>query len=164
MALYDGVTSQSANNMTGVRSTVAPCQATYAAQASTLLAGYAAGYAAGQIVADLSQPNVIVNSLPTNEENALVITIWDVEGFLWIELLCRDREAGPMLAIYDSTEGFLHPFGGRSALTGSGTVLDPYVFTIYRRGRWPTGISLAIKIRAVDLGGHVKQTSTTISI
>lgn len=113
---------------------------------------------------DVTDPTVTVVSTPSTEENALVVSVWDAVGFEWMELLCRDRDGGPQLVVYDSSEGFLHPFGGRSSRTGSGTQADPYIFTVYRRGRWPTGLDLGIKIRVVDVSGNVKQTSTTISL
>lgn len=104
---------------------------------------------------NLVAPVVTITSIPTNEEDPVVIEAYDVApGINLIGVTCQDRSDGPKLTVYDSG-GFYHPF--RGTVTGAGTQLNPYVYTIYRRGRWPTGIGLSFKARFVDSDGNVSE-------
>lgn len=107
------------------------------------------------LAADLTPPVVTIISTPVLPTDPLVVHIYDDMGLAFYHVTCLDHAEGPRLTVYDPDDnGFVHPFSGRSTLTGSGTSVDPYVFTIYRRGRWPTGIELSVRARAVDVGGN----------
>lgn len=108
---------------------------------------------------ETTDPTITVVSTPVTSLDPLVINIYDASGLSLYHITCKDRSDGERLSIYDPSDGtgnngFVHPFNGRSTLTGTGTQADPYVFTIYRRGRWPTGLDLDIKARAVDTKGN----------
>lgn len=108
----------------------------------------------GPIVGD--SPSVItITATPTISTDPFIVEIYDEVGFSLYEITCRDDVNGPKYTVYDSIEGdFLHPFGGKSTVSGSGTLLDPYIFTVYRRGGWPTGLAFDIQARAVDSAGN----------
>ncbi len=120
--------------------------------------GYAAGLSvvpppAIVVIPDVIVPVVTVVSSPTSSIDPLVISVYDNVGLILYDLSCRDRTDGPRLVIY--SQGFVHPFNGRSTVTGTGIEADPYIFTLYRKGRWPTGIDLDIRVEAVDTAGNV---------
>lgn len=105
---------------------------------------------------DLVAPIITTVSTPTERLQPYVVEVEDETSLRYFELICQDNEDAPVYVIYDSFfETFYHPFGGRSTVTGNGTTADPYVFTIYRRGGWPTGIPFAINVRAFDYSGNV---------
>lgn len=105
-------------------------------------------------------PVITTVSSPTASGDPLVISVYDAASALALYILtCKDRSDGRRLTIYNPIDGagnagFVHPFGGRSTVTGSGTLADPYIFTIYRRGRWPTGLALDIRAQVVDAVGN----------
>lgn len=107
-----------------------------------------------------SETIITVVSSPVASGDPLVISVYDASSALALYLLtCKDRTDGKRLTIYNPIDGagnlgFVHPFNGRSTLTGAGTSGDPYIFTVYRRGRWPTGISLDVKAQVVDASGN----------
>lgn len=104
---------------------------------------------------DAVAPIVTIISTPTDRLQPLVVEVEDETGLAFYELINQDHEDAPVYVIYDSQyQTFFHPFGGKSTVTGTGTSADPYVFTIYRRGGWPTGISFAVVARAYDAGGN----------
>ncbi len=113
-------------------------------------------YGSGGASVDSVEPVITIVSEPTITTEPLVVSIYDDTGLVFYSLSCRDREDGSRLVVYDPTngDGFIHPFNGRSTVTGSGTSGDPYIFTIYRKGRWPTGLDLDIRAQAIDTSGN----------
>lgn len=110
--------------------------------------------------AETVDPIITTISLPTTSQEPLVVSVYDATSALALYILtCKDRSDGKRLTIYNPIDGagnagFVHPFGGRSTVTGSGTSGDPYIFTIYRRGRWPTGLDLDVRAQVVDAAGN----------
>lgn len=102
---------------------------------------------------DTVPPVVTVTSYPTTDEDPVIVQVYDATGLRLVQLTCQDRVDGPKQIVYDDT-GFQHPFGGKSTVTGAGTAGNPLIFTIFRRGRWPTGIALDFKARAIDTSGN----------
>lgn len=100
-------------------------------------------------------PVITVISQPIISTDPLIVTLYDVTStFAMYEITCQDRSDGKRLTVYSSIDGFVHPFSGKSTVRGTGTSGNPYTFTIYRRGRWPTGIDLDVRIQAVDAVGN----------
>jgi hypothetical protein len=66
---------------------------------------------------DPTEPTVTITSLPTTEEDPVIVHVYDNLGLRLVQLTCQDRTDGPKLIVYDDT-GFQHPFGGRSTVTG----------------------------------------------
>ncbi len=113
------------------------------------------GAEAGASGSDTTAPVITVVSLPTLTTDPAVIEVYDETGLTFYHISCLDNVGGPRLTVYDPIDGgFVHPFNGRSTLTGAGTSGDPYVFTVYRRGRWPTGNAITLDARAIDVGGN----------
>lgn len=104
---------------------------------------------------DSVDPTVSIIALPVVNTDPLVVQIYDNEGLTHYQVTCQERQDGERYVVYDPEFGFAHPYSGRSSVSGSGTEADPYVFTIYRRGRWPTGVEIDIRVRAVDTSGNV---------
>lgn len=103
---------------------------------------------------DATPPVVTTISLPATSFAPLIVSVYDAVGLSFYEVTVRDRADGMRLVAYDPTDGFVHPFTGNSSVTGSGTFASPYVFTIYRSGGWPSGISIDARVRAVDTSGN----------
>lgn len=105
---------------------------------------------------DATAPVITVTSTPTKDTDPFVISVYDNLGlFRLYQLTCRDGTGSPRLVVYDPGDGgFIHPFNGLSTLTGAGTSGSPYIFTVYRRGRWPTGIEINFFVRAIDTSGN----------
>lgn len=105
---------------------------------------------------DLSDPPVIdIISEPEDRLDPYVVEIYDDVGIQTLNISYLDHDGIFKLTVYDlEDEDFSHPFGGRSTRTGSGTEVDPYVFTIYRRGGWPTEVNSTLQITVVDVGGN----------
>ncbi len=113
------------------------------------------------VVVDGTGPVITIVSLPELNTDPVVVSVYDAASeFSLYQLTCKDRSDSPKQVVYHPTDGFEHPFGGRSTISGAGTFADPYIFTIYRRGRWPTGVELDFKAIAVDAAGN----STTTAI
>jgi hypothetical protein len=104
---------------------------------------------------DAVAPIVTVTSTPVGRLDPLVVEVYDETSLAFFEAIFREYADSPVQVAYDSQTGFIHPFGGRSTISGSGTSGDPYILTIYRRGGWPTGISFNLTIRAYDEGGNL---------
>jgi hypothetical protein len=118
--------------------------------------GFYRGLSTGSLLVvpgDSTSPTVTISSAPSEEEDPYVLSVYDSNDLRLVQLTCQDRTDGPKLIVYDDT-GFQHPFGGRSTVTGTGTASDPFIFTIYRRGRWPTGVDFQFKARAIDVAGN----------
>lgn len=108
---------------------------------------------------DITDPSILTISQPLTPSDPLIVSVGDSSGLSMYQVTCKDRSDGARLTVYSPVDGtgnagFVHPFGGKSTVTGSGTLADPYVFTIYRRGRWPTGIALDVRVQAVDTAGN----------
>jgi len=108
---------------------------------------------------ETTDPTITVISQPTTSSDPLVVSVGDASGLALYQVTCKDRPDGKRLTVYNPIDGsgnagFVHPFGGRSTVTGTGTFADPYIFTIYRRGRWPTGLALDVRAQAVDTKGN----------
>lgn len=108
---------------------------------------------------DITDPTILTISQPVLSTDPLIVSVGDLSGLAMYEVTCRDRADGARLVVYSPLDGagnagFLYPFAGRSTVTGSGTIASPYIFTIYRQGRWPTGISLDVRVQAVDTKGN----------
>ncbi len=103
---------------------------------------------------DVTPPIVTIVSLPEVSTDPLVVSISDESGFSFYTISCLDKPDGSRLMMYTPTDGFIHPFAGNSTVTGAGTLGNPYIFTIYRRGRWPTGVDLDVVATAIDVGGN----------
>lgn len=105
---------------------------------------------------DTTDPVLTVISYPVTPSDPLVVSVYDAtSGLSAIELSCRDRVDGKRMVVYSTVDhAFIHPFSGLSTVTGSGTSGSPYIFTVYRRGRWPTGISLDVRVQAIDSSGN----------
>jgi hypothetical protein len=106
------------------------------------------------LVNEAVPPIITTIALPTTPDAALVVSLYDAVGLTFYHITCKDRSDGPRLSIWDPLDGFAHPFNGKSTKTGSGTTVDPFVFIVYRRGGWPSGISLDVKVRGVDFAGN----------
>lgn len=114
---------------------------------------WTAGAAAG--AADAVPPIVTTVSLPATSSDPVVIRAYDETALSVYQVTCKDRPEGNRLTCYNPKSpdlGFVHPFYG--TVTGAGTSANPYIFTIYRRGRWPTGIPLDVRAQLVDFGGN----------
>ncbi len=116
---------------------------------------YGSGGGAGGL--DTTPPIVTIVSLPVADTDPLVVSISDESGFSFYTLTCLDKPDGSRLVMYSPSDGFIHPFTGKSTVTGIGTLADPLIFTVYRRGRWPTGVDLNVLALAVDVGGNKVQ-------
>jgi hypothetical protein len=104
---------------------------------------------------DVVDPVVIVVSTPTTPDEPLIVQLYDTSAFSLFQLTCKDRPDGKRLVVYSPLDsGFVHPFNGKSTFSGAGINANPYVFTIYRRGGWPTGLSLDVRAQAVDSAGN----------
>jgi hypothetical protein len=104
---------------------------------------------------ETTPPTITIVSIPAKSTDPYVVQIYDASGLAQYQVSCKDRPDGARLVIYDPTDGgFIFPFNGKSTISGSGTSISPYTFTIYRLGRWPTGILLDVKAKAVDTHGN----------
>jgi hypothetical protein len=102
---------------------------------------------------DASSSTVSV-TLPEDEEDYALVEVYDDGGINYIHINVQDRTDGPRLIAYETDVGFIHPFNGASTVSGSGTSVDPYIFHVYRRGRWPTGIEVVFRVKVVDGSGN----------
>lgn len=114
--------------------------------------------------ASSSAPVITVTSSPPQNDDPIVIEMSDDAGLSKYILTCQDREDGPRYVVYDPDAGFIHPFGGRSTRTGGGTTGNPYIFTVYKRGRWPTGIQPSFRAFAVDTHGQLTSETEVIDV
>jgi len=115
---------------------------------------------------DTTAPTITVISTPIGSQSPLVISISDAgTAYALYYLTCKDYPDNKRLTIYDPVDGgFVHPFNGLSTISGLGTVASPYIFTIYRRGRWPTGIALDIRAKAIDASGNTTGQAVSVTV
>jgi hypothetical protein len=117
--------------------------------------GFVAGLASAPVASGTASI-ITVLSTPIVPDDALIISIYNSKALSFYHITCQDGTRGPRYTVWDPHDGFFSfPFDNkRSTTTGSGTSTDPYIFTIYRLGGWPTGQSLDVRIRAIDDFGN----------
>lgn len=106
---------------------------------------------------DGTSPTVTIPHSPITEEDYAEVRVYDDQGLNYIQITVQDRSDGPKLIVYESANGFFHPFNGLSTVTGSGTSANPYIFQVYRRGRWPTGLGVVFRAKVVDASGNLTE-------
>jgi hypothetical protein len=99
---------------------------------------------------------ITVIASPIVPHDPLIVSIYNTKAICFYHVTCQDGSSGPRYTVWDPHDGFFaFPFDNtRSSVTGAGTQADPYIFTIYRLGGWPTGIALDVRVRAVDNFGN----------
>lgn len=101
-------------------------------------------------MADISTAVVTVTSAPATRLDPLIVEVYDEDGLGHYELVADTFETSPRYVIFDSDENkFFHPYGGKSTVTGAGTLADPYIFTLHYRGGWPTDVEIQVDVRKV---------------
>lgn len=106
---------------------------------------------------DVGTPSVTIASLPSVDTDYAEVQVYDNQGLNYIQITVQDRTDGPKLIVYETSNGFFHPFNGASTVSGSGTSGDPYVFRVYRRGRWPSGITITFRVKVIDSSGNLTE-------
>lgn len=121
------------------------------------------GSVAGFNTIDRTAPTINSITLPVLDSDPYIINCYTTPLVEEVLISCRDG-ASRRIDAYNTSEGFIHPFAGRSTITGSGTLADPFIITVYRRGRWPTGLELSIQTKIVDANGNEFVSTSLVTI
>jgi hypothetical protein len=101
---------------------------------------------------DETAPTLTLVSTPASTYGAYVVSVGDALGILDVTLVAHLGGLDEVVVYRDGA--FRGAFADRSTRTGAGTIGDPYVYTVYRRGGWPVGVEITIYRIAVDTSGN----------